>query len=365
MITLIVMNCIIFFIILVFIGLFIYIFRDYLLYKNNTENKLDKTSNYINDVIKDIDTNIIHYNNMLDNKYGGVTAKLSSNIIDKINDNSRIINNNIDIINSNIINTSNNIVNFDTNLGKYVKFDTLQPQNIDAKFYDYKFITENDLSLNLLRNVKAQNGLTVNTRDGLLDNNNLKICNKDDDPSCMFLNISTDKSFNITPNKQNIELLNFNKQSVNGDNNSIASFDLKNNKIYLGADDYSSPLVIDNNILYTKQIKLIKSDYISTNNKVAPTDPNIKTFNFEYIDTLNNNYNTLTNHLRDIDNTYNNNFEIIQANSNPNDDINLDTLVIKKNVRVCDSNKSSCIDLKLSDDKKIFNINSVGQSIIA
>lgn len=318
--TLIVMNCIIFLIIIVFIGLFIYIFRDYFLYKNDTDNKIDKTSNYINNVIKDIDTNIVHYNNLIDNKYDNITSQINSNIIDKINRNSRIYNNNVDMISSNIFNTSNNVVKFDKNLNRYMTFNTNNPDNINKNFYEYNFANTNNLNIDILKKVNTNNGLTVKTTSELINDRNLNICNDIDNPSCMNFNIN-EKSLNITPpggTNDTLNLLNIKNKNANN----IASFDLKDNKIFIGtpyqyqSNDKSSPLYIDQGKVYIKQLQLIKPSVVgigtTSDNRIDP-------------------YESITN----IENIYNDIFEK-----------NTKTLKIKKDVNICNGDK--CIKIESS-----------------
>lgn len=91
-------------------------------------------------------------------------------------------------------------------------------------------------------------GIVVSTPDGLLDDKNLRICNKKN--NCINLN-ANDDGFNITPD-------NLNNLTINTkDKLPMARFDMQNSSVYLGGSDMNAPMFIKDNNLYVNNINMI------------------------------------------------------------------------------------------------------------
>lgn len=201
--------------------------------ENNT--KIFNTSNYISDINTKVNRNDLRYTD----NYNNVT-----NLINVTNTNLNNTNSNLNLFlnntNSNINNTNSNLNKFDTNIKQYFQYKS-NGSTINDAIFNYQFGVSPNLSLDLLRNVNAISGMTVETDNST---NNFRLCDKS--RNCMDMNIDNQglnifpSIFNSNNTTSNIYIYDKNKTSI------LAKFDLANRGIYLGGDGENAGMYINN-----------------------------------------------------------------------------------------------------------------------
>jgi len=253
-----------------------YFYSSYNNYKDDVDDNFEKTKNYINSTVSKIDNNIRSSINENEVKIKN-TSNLINDIDSKVNrfdlkhkDNyndvsSSIKTTNIDLSKLNTRLTSNdvNLNKFDTNLKQFIQYKS-SGTTINDAIYNYNFGVSTNLSMDLLRNVNAVSGMTVETDN--LTNNNFKLCDKNvPNKNCMEMNINNN-GLNIFPtpsttstpnNTNNIYIYDKPKTKI------IAKFDLENRGIYLGGDGENAGMFIIDGDVYVKKINLLNGDYAS------------------------------------------------------------------------------------------------------
>lgn len=245
-----------------------YFYTSYSNYKNDVDDNFEKTKNYINTSISKIDDNIrssITENNTKINSTSNYINDINKKVnrVDlKTEDNYYELKNTINKYDSNIINTnlllSSNQVNlnkFDANIKQFIQYKS-NGTTINDAIYNYQFGATPNLSLDLLRNINAVSGMTIET-----DNiSNFRLCDKN--KNCMDMNINNG-GLNIFPTNfssnttDNIFIYDKNKQKV------LAKFDLKNRGIYLGGEGEDAGMYINDSNVYVKKINLTNDVYSS------------------------------------------------------------------------------------------------------
>lgn len=245
-----------------------YFYTSYSNYKNDVDDNFEKTKNYINTSISKIDDNIrssITENNTKINSTSNYINDINKKVnrVDlKTEDNYYELKNTINKYDSNIINTnlllSSNQVNlnkFDANIKQFIQYKS-NGTTINDAIYNYQFGATPNLSLDLLRNINAVSGMTIET-----DNiSNFRLCDKN--KNCMDMNINNG-GLNIFPTNfssnttDNIFIYDKNKQKV------LAKFDLKNRGIYLGGEGEDAGMYINDSNVYIKKINLTNDVYSS------------------------------------------------------------------------------------------------------
>lgn len=333
---------------LIISGVIVYLIKDYMNYKDNVDksfditnkdvnknflkveeniniteknlkSKIDKNTNEINNVNKktdEIDNNINDINssllqikkedeilknyvetddyrfNLLKDNYNNNINTINNNFKyvddnynlfkDKYNEGVDVINNNFTMLqenDKNILKNDENTLsflnNFDQNLNKYFKFIDNDLDITNKKIFEHVLSGINP-NIQLLSKVNAISGMTINTSPNKHDNKNLKICNSKD--NCLNMNVD-DSGFNITPENVNQLLIN----SIN--DKPLANFDLKNEGIYLGGNDKSSPLYIEKGRLF---LNANKTDIVSENNPIINYDIYMQSAVQKYVSAINN-----------------------------------------------------------------------------
>jgi len=191
---------------LMIIGCIIYLSYDYMTYKKNVDMAFETTTNHMNDEFTKVASNIDQYDS-----------------------------------------TTSNLEKMDTSLKKYFRFYDNDQEIKNKKIYDHVFsgVCPN---LDLLAHINTVSGIVVNTSEDILNDQNLKVCNKD--KNCIHLNVNND-GFNITPDS--VDLLTINSKA----NQPLARFDLKNDSIYLGGGDINSPFFIQDGNVFVNNINMI------------------------------------------------------------------------------------------------------------
>ena len=246
-----------------------YFYTSYSNYKEDVDDTFEKTKNYINTSISKIDDNIrssITENNTKINNTSNYISDINRKInrVDlKTEDNYAEFKNSINNYNSNLNKTnllidSNtlNLNKFDNNIKHYFQYKS-NGETLNQSIYNYQFGAIPNLSLDLLRNVNAISGMTIET-----DNtSNFRLCDKN--KNCMDMNIDNG-SFNIFPtnftsnNTENIFIY-----DKNNTKKVLAKFDLKNRGIYLGGDGEDAGMYINDSNVYVKKINIISDNYSS------------------------------------------------------------------------------------------------------
>jgi hypothetical protein len=234
-----------------------YFYTSYSNYKEDVDDNFEKTKNYINTSISKIDDNIrssITENNTkindINKKVSRVDLKSEDNyyeVKNSLNNYSSNLNKTNLLIDSNTI----NINKFDTNIKQFIQYKS-NGTTINEAIYNYQFGVSPNLSLDLLRNVNAISGMTIET-----DNiSNFRLCDKN--KNCMDMNINN-KGLNIFPTNStnnttdNILIYDKNKEKV------LAKFDLKNRGIYLGGEDENAGMYIQDSNVYVKKLNIINN----------------------------------------------------------------------------------------------------------
>jgi len=279
-----------------------YFYSSYNNYKDDVDDNFEKTKNYINSTISKIDNNIrssINENdikikntsnqiNDIDSKINRVDLKHKDNYNDV---SSSIKTTNIDLNNLNTRLTSNdiNLNKFDTNLKQFVQYKS-NGTTINDAIYNYNFGVSTNLSMDLLRNVNAISGMTIETDN--LNNNNFKLCDKT--KNCMEMNINNGLNIFPTPsststpnNTNNIYIYDKTKKNV------IAKFDLENKGVYLGGDGENAGMFIKDGDVYVKKINILNGDYASIKSVYDKSKKGqMQTFNTYPLDLTDINYKT-------------------------------------------------------------------------
>jgi hypothetical protein len=256
-----------------------YFYTSYSNYKGDVDDNFEKTKNYINTSISKIDDNIrssiTENNNKINNTSNYINeinkkvSRVELKSEDNYNENKKSINNfNLDLNNtkSQLSSNGENLNKFDTNIKQFIQFKS-NGTTINEAIYKYQFGVSPNLSLDLLRNVNAISGMTIET-----DNiSNFRLCDKN--KNCMDMNIK-EGGLNIFPTNStnnttdNILIYDKNKEKV------LAKFDLKNRGIYLGGAGEDAGMYIQDSNVYVKNIKLLV-DGAFYNQKIINFDKSI------------------------------------------------------------------------------------------
>ena len=266
------------FILLLIIGILAYFIYDYITYKDKVDTSVKTTTDFVNKSYLNNNSNIYAQTYLLENKFNNVNKNIITNVT-------------TNTINSSI--TSNMLLNFSSNLYDYFEFDN-NNSPINNKLFNYN-ITKINPNLNLLNQVNVLGGMSINS----IKNNGLHICDNNSIIGSNCINLKVNNGmFSITPDDNNLNGLIIGSNITGSKVNTFAKFDYKGNNIYLGGDETNSPLYLNNNNVYVKNLKVITSPTGSD----APTNWNdiIKNqntisndFNNSYINTLNNSMNTI------------------------------------------------------------------------
>jgi hypothetical protein len=213
-----------FLVVLSIIVIVTYTIYDYRIYKTKVDRSFDITSNEFNDKMSIVQNNIEKSKKHFDGKL--------SNILD--------INGASDSI--------SNLEKLDSSLKNYFKFRDNGEELKNKKLHDHVFSGINS-DLELITKVNIANGMVVHTPEFLYDSKNLKVCNKD--KNCVHLNVNSN-GFNITPD-------NIKHMSIKAyDKTDLVKFDLEDKKIFLGGSGTQSPLYIEDNNVYMKDVDMTK-----------------------------------------------------------------------------------------------------------
>jgi hypothetical protein len=129
---------------------------------------------------------------------------------------------------------------------------------MNEAIYKYQFTVplSQSFSLDIMKNMNATAGMTVETKPG----ENFKICDKN--KNCMDMNI--ENGLNIYPsspvsqtinNVNNIYLYDKTKTKV------LANFDLENNAIFLGSNGEDAGMYIKGSNVYLKNLNFINGNF--------------------------------------------------------------------------------------------------------
>ena len=223
--------------------------------ENNT--KIFNTSNYISDINTKVNRNDLKYTDNYSNVTNliNVTNTNLNTTNSNLNNTNSNFNLNINNTNSNLNNTNSNIYKFDTNIKQFFQYKS-NGTTINDAIFNYQFGVSPNLSLDLLRNVNAISGMTVETDNST---NNFRLCDKS--RNCMDMNIDN-RGLNIFPSvfnsnntTSNIYIYDKNKTSI------LAKFDLANRGIYLGGDGENAGMYINNSNVYVKKVNILNGNY--------------------------------------------------------------------------------------------------------
>jgi hypothetical protein len=283
-------------IIIVIICILAYYIADYLDNKKDTDAKFNKTSDYINKNFHNIDNELIDTTNYINRNLINVNKNIKisdTNLTTNMNKINNDLTTNMSKINNdlldNIVNTSNvltnNIINTSNIFSDQIKNNDKKFDNINdnlSRYFSFSSATDTNYLLNehLLSDISTAK-LNVLTQVNF--NSDLRVCDKTTpNPNCVKLNIDGDKNFNITPEGNNMQKLIIKGNAVGTAVPApIASFDLKNNSIYLGSDnDSNAAMFIKNNNVYIKQLNLVGGDSNRLYSSLTSTSDNIKPLNY-------------------------------------------------------------------------------------
>ena len=249
-----------------------YFYNSYDTYKITTNDNFTKTKDYINNTTKTLDTNMNTLNINTNNKYGAIidNIKNENNIKFNMMDSNLLkINSNNLNLQSNITSNTTNLNNFDRNIKQYIEFKD-NNNNINEAIFNHAFSAIPNLSLNIIRNITAISGMTIKTDD--LNSNQFRICDNDiTSKNCIDMSVKNG-IFNIKKSDTDINYNNNNNNNVNNlkikgnrifgsssrigingvlENNvyyredDLVNFDLSNNSILFGGDEYNASMYID------------------------------------------------------------------------------------------------------------------------
>ena len=237
----------IFMLIIVIVGVTIYMIFDFIDYKSNVDRSFDISTGQVNDnftkMSKNLDTSLAEISenthNILQNRRDLRNLKKNiKNLSEKTEDMRSQIKESDDT----------NISSFDGALKQYFSFtDNGNPiQTLPIYRHPFSGI---DPSLGLLTHTTTYDGMTINTGENVVNDDNLKICNSD--KNCINMNVNSD-GFNITPDDTNKMNMTINSKN----NQTMAKFDMNTNSIYLGGSDATSPLYIENGNVYMHDVNM-------------------------------------------------------------------------------------------------------------
>jgi len=250
-----------------------YFYSSYSNYKEDVDDNFEKTKNYINSSITKLNNNIhssINENNTKINNTSNYINDINSRVnrvdlkskdyYDEVKSSINTTNTNLNNFNSRLTSNDINLDKFDTNLKQFFQYKA-NGTTINDAIYNYKFGVSPNLSLDLLRNVNAISGMTIETDNTA---NSFRLCDKSTNKNCMDMNINN-KGLNIfpTPSGTNVNTTNniyiYDKTKTN----IIAKFDLENKGIYLGGDGENAGMFIKDSDVFVKKINLLNGDYAS------------------------------------------------------------------------------------------------------
>lgn len=238
---------IIFILILTIVGATIYMIFDFIDYKNNVDRSFDISTGHVNDNFSKMSKNMeASSTEISENKYNILQNRTDVRNLKRDIDN---LSEKTEDMRSQIKESDDtNISSFDGALKQYFSFTDNGDPIQSLPIYRHAF-SGIDPSLGLLTHTTTYDGMTINTGENVVNNDNLKICNSD--RSCINLNANSD-GFNITPDDTN----NMNMTINSKNNQPIAKFDMNTNSIYLGGSDATSPLYIENGNVYMHNVNM-------------------------------------------------------------------------------------------------------------
>jgi len=285
-------------IIVLFLALILiaYFYNSYTNNKIVLKNNLYETKDYVNDTSRILDENIrasYDDNNKridkLDDKYKDINRDLTRNINTNTNEINKL-KGSIELSSNNINKSLNN---FDNGLKQYFDFKA-SGSRISDSIFNYTFAPVPNLSIDLIRNVTALNGMTV--MSDVTTNNNFRICDTDNSKkNCIDMSITKEGVFNIAPipDISNEKINNINKINIlNKDNKKLVNIDLKTNNIFLGGEGDDAGMMINNDNVFVKKLNLINPNISFTDEKIykdknsyLPADNSVNTYEFNIMDT--------------------------------------------------------------------------------
>lgn len=136
------------------------------------------------------------------------------------------------------------IAGFDSSLKHFFSFNE-NGDEINNGLHEHNF--SGNKSLDLKGNFTATKGVNIMTTAD--SNKQLQVCKKDTNNNCMNLAV-TRSGMSFTPN-------NVSRFNIKGSNeNDLMKFDMDNKKIYIGGDETSAPMIIENDKVLFKKVKL-------------------------------------------------------------------------------------------------------------
>lgn len=294
-----------------------YFYNSYDTYKITTNDNFTKTKDYINNTTKSLDTNMNTLNINTNNKYGSIidNIKNENNIkFNMIDSNLLKVNSNNLNLQSNITSNTTNLNNFDKNIKQYIEFKD-NNNNINEAIFNHTFSAIPNLSLNIIRNITAISGMTIKTDD--LNSNQFRICDNDiTSKNCIDMSVKNG-IFNIK--QSDIDNNNVNNLTIKGkkiikgdtttivngvidnkflyrDGDDLVNFDLSNNSILFGGDEYNASMYIDKKSGFTsfgpylRELNFFKQGFESLKkNKIVSTGINMldKLLKIENYNTIN------------------------------------------------------------------------------
>lgn len=246
-----------------------YFYSSYNNYKDDVDDNFEKTKNYINSSVSTLDNNIktsVNENNIkinnTSNTINDINYRINSvdtkhvNNYDELNRSLNTTNNNITELDTKISSNDLNLRQFDNSIKQFIQFKN-NGTTINDAIYNYQFGVSPNLSLDLLRNITAISGMTINTNNTA--NNNFRLCDNNSDKNCMDMNVDNN-ALNIFPtignnSTSNIYIYDKTKTKI------IAKFDLDNKGIYLGGDGENAGVFIQDSNVFVKNLNLISTDY--------------------------------------------------------------------------------------------------------
>jgi hypothetical protein len=255
-----------------------YFYTSYSNYKEDVDDNFEKTKTYINSTISKLDNNIrssINENNTKINSTSNYISDINTKVnrfdlknkdnydelklsINKTNLNLNDANSNLNNTNLKLTSNELNINKFDTNLKQFFQYKS-NGTTINDAIFNYQFGATPNISLDLLRNVNAISGITIETDNSIL-NNNFRLCDKT--KNCMDINIDNN-GLNIFPTSS---IFNSNNTTCNiyihdKSKKIIAKFDLENRGIYLGGDGENAGMYIKDSNVYIKKLNYINGNF--------------------------------------------------------------------------------------------------------
>lgn len=136
------------------------------------------------------------------------------------------------------------IVGFDSSLKHFFSFNE-NGDEINNGLHEHNF--SGNKNLELKGNFTATKGVNIITTED--DNKQLQVCKRDSNNNCMKLAV-TNNGMSFAPN-------NVSRFNIKGSNeNDLMKFDMDNKKIYIGGDETSAPMIIENDKVLFKKVKL-------------------------------------------------------------------------------------------------------------